>query len=437
MDLTNVDAWTNSGGALSIIANRLSYFLDFRGPSVTVDTACSSSIVALHLACQSLRIGDSDVALAAGVNLMLAPSVVRAFDQTGALSADRRMPRVRRRRRRVHPRRGLWRRRAQAPERRRARRRSGAGGGAGLGGEPGRPVQRPAGAQPRRPDGGAALGLRQRGSAAARSRLRRGARHRNAAGRPDRSTRARHRAGTRSRRRRTAADRYRQDQPRPPGGRCRHCGSDQDRAGGARRQHPAEPALPHPQPAHPLRPVASESGCRATGLAGDRSAAPGGRLVVRFRWHQRARGDRAGAPGPTGDPRGRPGRDDAGGVGQVDRADLLAGPLAGGMAAGRRCPGATARRGAHPQPPPRAPRPVRHGVRPRPRAGRGPVAGAGRRPIHRWRRWNCGPARRAVQPRHGVRVLRPGLTLGRNGPPTAGRRAGIRRGDRRAGPDFR
>jgi len=86
MDLTNVDAWTNSGGALSIIANRLSYFLDLRGPSVTVDTACSSSIVALHLACQSLRIGDSDVALAAGVNLMLAPSVVRAFDQTGALS---------------------------------------------------------------------------------------------------------------------------------------------------------------------------------------------------------------------------------------------------------------------------------------------------------------------------------------------------------------
>ncbi|HEY1841615.1 MAG TPA: type I polyketide synthase [Mycobacterium sp.] len=87
MDLTNVDAWSNSGGALSIIANRLSYFLDLRGPSVTVDTACSSSIVALHLACQSLRIGDSDVALAAGVNLMLAPSVVRAFDQTGALSA--------------------------------------------------------------------------------------------------------------------------------------------------------------------------------------------------------------------------------------------------------------------------------------------------------------------------------------------------------------
>ena len=79
MDLTKVDAWSNTGGALSIIANRLSYFLDLRGPSVTVDTACSSSLVALHLACQSLRIGDSDLALAAGVNLMLSPAVVRAL----------------------------------------------------------------------------------------------------------------------------------------------------------------------------------------------------------------------------------------------------------------------------------------------------------------------------------------------------------------------
>ncbi|MGA8544588.1 MAG: type I polyketide synthase [Mycobacterium sp.] len=86
LDLPGVDAWSNAGGALSIIANRLSYFLDLRGPSLTVDTACSSSIVALHLACQSLRIGDSDVALAAGVNLLLAPGVFRAFDQTGALS---------------------------------------------------------------------------------------------------------------------------------------------------------------------------------------------------------------------------------------------------------------------------------------------------------------------------------------------------------------
>src|ERR1700749_1953557 len=86
IDLPGVDAWTNAGGALSIIAKRLSYFLDLRGPSLTIDTACSSSIVALHLASQSLRIGDSDLALAAGVNLLLAPGIFRAFDQTGALS---------------------------------------------------------------------------------------------------------------------------------------------------------------------------------------------------------------------------------------------------------------------------------------------------------------------------------------------------------------
>lgn len=65
-DLPRIDAWTGTGGALSIIANRLSYFLDARGPSVTVDTACSSSLVAIHLACRSLRLGESDLALAAG-----------------------------------------------------------------------------------------------------------------------------------------------------------------------------------------------------------------------------------------------------------------------------------------------------------------------------------------------------------------------------------
>lgn len=85
-DLPTVDAWSNTGGALSIIANRLSYFLDLRGPSVSVDTACSSSLVALHLACQSLRAGDSELAIAAGVNLLLSPAVFHGFDQAGALS---------------------------------------------------------------------------------------------------------------------------------------------------------------------------------------------------------------------------------------------------------------------------------------------------------------------------------------------------------------
>ena len=85
-DLSQVDAWSGTGGALSIIANRVSYFFDLRGPSVTVDTACSSSLVAVHLACQSLRTGESNLAIAAGVNLLLSPAVTRSFDQASAMS---------------------------------------------------------------------------------------------------------------------------------------------------------------------------------------------------------------------------------------------------------------------------------------------------------------------------------------------------------------
>ena len=85
-DLSKIDAWTGTGGALSIIANRLSYFLDLRGPSLTVDTACSSSLVAVHLACQSLRTGQSELAIAAGVNLILSPVVTRSFDAAEAMS---------------------------------------------------------------------------------------------------------------------------------------------------------------------------------------------------------------------------------------------------------------------------------------------------------------------------------------------------------------
>ncbi|MDP0398898.1 type I polyketide synthase [Tsukamurella strandjordii] len=85
-NLSAVNAWSNTGGALSIIANRLSYLLDLRGPSLTVDTACSSSLVALHLAASSLRLKESDVALVGGVNLLLSPAIFHGFDESGALS---------------------------------------------------------------------------------------------------------------------------------------------------------------------------------------------------------------------------------------------------------------------------------------------------------------------------------------------------------------
>ncbi|ACZ00277.1 MULTISPECIES: type I polyketide synthase [Thermomonospora] len=87
-DLTAVDPFTTSGAALSIIANRLSYLLDLRGPSMIVDTACSSSLVSTHLAVRALRDGEADLALAAGVNVLLSPTVTMTFDQGGGTAAD-------------------------------------------------------------------------------------------------------------------------------------------------------------------------------------------------------------------------------------------------------------------------------------------------------------------------------------------------------------
>ncbi|HEY0171323.1 MAG TPA: beta-ketoacyl synthase N-terminal-like domain-containing protein, partial [Pyrinomonadaceae bacterium] len=82
------DAYAGAGSALSIAANRISYLLDLRGPSMAVDTACSSSLVAVHAACRSLRAGESRVALAGGVSLMLTPKLTEALARAGMMSAD-------------------------------------------------------------------------------------------------------------------------------------------------------------------------------------------------------------------------------------------------------------------------------------------------------------------------------------------------------------
>ena len=62
-----------TGTGTAMLANRLSWFYDLRGPSVALDTACSSSLTALHLAVQSIRVHESDMAIVAGCNLMLNP----------------------------------------------------------------------------------------------------------------------------------------------------------------------------------------------------------------------------------------------------------------------------------------------------------------------------------------------------------------------------
>ena len=80
------EAYAATGNALSVAANRLSYVFDFRGPSLAVDTACSSSLVAVHLACESLRRGESTLALAGGVNVLLSPEITETFAAAGFLS---------------------------------------------------------------------------------------------------------------------------------------------------------------------------------------------------------------------------------------------------------------------------------------------------------------------------------------------------------------
>jgi acyl transferase domain-containing protein len=87
-DLSCIDAYAGTGNAMSIAANRISYLFDFRGPSIAIDTACSSSLVAVHLACSSLWNGESTLALAGGVNLILSPAITINFTKAGAMAPD-------------------------------------------------------------------------------------------------------------------------------------------------------------------------------------------------------------------------------------------------------------------------------------------------------------------------------------------------------------
>ncbi|MGB3356562.1 MAG: polyketide synthase Pks13, partial [Mycobacterium sp.] len=76
-----------TGNSSAIIANRVSYFFDFRGPSMSIDTACSSSLVAVHEGIKALRSGDADVVVAGGVNALVTPMVTVGFDEVGGVLA--------------------------------------------------------------------------------------------------------------------------------------------------------------------------------------------------------------------------------------------------------------------------------------------------------------------------------------------------------------
>ncbi|MBE1576291.1 polyketide synthase [Amycolatopsis roodepoortensis] len=87
-DVGRTGAYAVNGTTYYGIANRISYFLDLRGPSLAVDTACAGSLTALHLACQSLRIGETPVAIVGGVNIMASPTLNIALEAAGALAPD-------------------------------------------------------------------------------------------------------------------------------------------------------------------------------------------------------------------------------------------------------------------------------------------------------------------------------------------------------------
>lgn len=86
-DTATIDAYTSLGSARSIGVGRVAYVLGMQGPVLQLDTSCSSSLLAVHLACQNLRNGEADLALAGGVNLMLTPELSISFSKLRALSA--------------------------------------------------------------------------------------------------------------------------------------------------------------------------------------------------------------------------------------------------------------------------------------------------------------------------------------------------------------
>ncbi len=109
-----IEAYLAIGTSNAAAAGRISYRLGLQGPAVAVDTACSSSLVAIHQACQALQLGECDLALAGGANVLLTPGDHDHVLQRADAGARRPVQDVRRGRRRLRARRGLRRHRRQA-----------------------------------------------------------------------------------------------------------------------------------------------------------------------------------------------------------------------------------------------------------------------------------------------------------------------------------
>jgi acyl transferase domain-containing protein len=82
-DPLSLTKYHNTGSARTLVSNRVSYTFDLQGPSVLLDTGCSGSLVSVNFACQSLRAGESDMALAGGVGMVFSPEAMAILSMPG------------------------------------------------------------------------------------------------------------------------------------------------------------------------------------------------------------------------------------------------------------------------------------------------------------------------------------------------------------------
>ena len=87
-NLNSIDAYSGSGNGFSFAAGRISYALGLQGPNMALDAACASSLMAVHMACESLRSRECELALVGGVNLLLSPETNIAYSRTRVLAPD-------------------------------------------------------------------------------------------------------------------------------------------------------------------------------------------------------------------------------------------------------------------------------------------------------------------------------------------------------------
>ncbi|KAK6072395.1 polyketide synthase [Seiridium cupressi] len=87
-DLENLPMYNATGTGLAMLSNRISWYFNMRGPSISIDTACSSSMAALHLACQSLRTGETNMSIVGGTNLMIVPDIMNGMTRLHFLSPE-------------------------------------------------------------------------------------------------------------------------------------------------------------------------------------------------------------------------------------------------------------------------------------------------------------------------------------------------------------